>query len=85
MARFALARLAQAIPSLLGVTLAAFVLLQLSGDITQLLLPPQAAEQVRLAFKQAYGLDQPIPVQYGHYLSRLLQGDFGRSFAYGGR
>jgi len=80
--RFALARLVQAIPSLLGGTIAAFVLLQLSGDVTQILLPPQADDQVRLAFKQAYGLDQPILLQYGHYLSRLVQGDFGRSFAY---
>ncbi len=82
MVRFALARLVQAIPSLLGVTIAAFVLLQLSGDVTQILLPPQADDQVRLAFKQAYGLDQPILFQYGHYLSHLVQGDFGRSFAY---
>jgi len=37
---------------------------------------------VRADFRRAYGLDQPIPVQYGHYLARLLQGDFGQSFAY---
>ena len=82
MLRFALARLVQAIPSLFGVTLAAFVLLQLSGDVTQVLLPPQADDDVRAQFRQAYGLDQPIPLQYAHYLSRLVQGDFGRSFAY---
>lgn len=82
MVRFALRRVAQAIPSILGVTIAAFVLLQLSGDVTQLLLPPEAGEQVRQAFRHAYGLDQPIPVQYLRYLERLVQGDFGRSFAY---
>src|SRR5262249_54309280 len=68
---------------LLGVTLAAFVLLQLSGDVTQVLLPPQADEGVRAEFRQAYGLDQPIPLQYIYYLTHLAQGDFGRSFAYG--
>ena len=26
-----------------------------------------------------YGLDQPVLVQFGHYLSRLLHGDLGRS------
>jgi len=83
MVRFALARLVQALPSLFGVTLAAFILLQLSGDVTQILLPPQADDQVRSAFRQAYGLDQPIPVQYLSYLLHLLRGDFGRSFAYG--
>jgi peptide/nickel transport system permease protein len=82
MTRFALARLVQAIPSLLGVTLAAFVLLQLSGDVTQILLPPQASDEVRAAFRHAYGLDQPIPLQYVDYLTHLLRGDFGRSFAY---
>ena len=82
MTRFALARLVQAIPSLLGVTLAAFVLLQLSGDVTEILLPPQATDEVRAAFRHAYGLDQPIPVQYVDYLSHLLRGDFGLSFAY---
>jgi dipeptide transport system permease protein len=30
--------------------------------------------------REAYGLDQPVLVQYGLYLSRLLHGDLGRSF-----
>src|SRR6266850_1728746 len=77
-----LSRLVQAVPSLLGVTIIAFVLLHLSGDVTQLLLPMEASEEVRADFRRAYGLDQPIPVQYAHYLARLLQGDFGQSFAY---
>src|SRR5688572_24032766 len=77
-----LSRLVQAVPSLLGVTLIAFVLLQLSGDVTQLLLPMEASEEVRADFRRAYGLDRPIPVQYAHYLARLLQGDFGQSFSY---
>ena len=56
----------------------AFVLLHLSGDVTQLLLPMEASEEVRADFRRAYGLDQSIPVQYAHYLARLLQGDFGQ-------
>src|ERR1051326_6243842 len=82
MTRFALARLVQAIPSLLGVTLVAFVLLKLSGDVTGILLPPLASDEVRAAFRHAYGLDQPMPVQYVDYLTHLMRGDFGRSFAY---
>jgi peptide/nickel transport system permease protein len=82
MASMVLSRLVQAVPSLLGVTIIAFVLLHLSGDITQLLLPMEASEEVRADFRRAYGLDQPIPVQYAHYLARLVQGDFGQSFAY---
>ncbi|HEX6513884.1 MAG TPA: ABC transporter permease, partial [Chloroflexota bacterium] len=82
MIRFALARLVQAIPSLIGVTVAAFILLQLSGDVTQVLLPPQAGDDVRAAFRHAYGLDQPLAVQYADYLGHVLRGDFGVSFAY---
>jgi ABC-type dipeptide/oligopeptide/nickel transport system permease component len=81
-ASIVLSRLVQAVPSLLGVTIIAFVLLQLSGDVTQLLLPMEASEEVRADFRRAYGLDRPIPVQYAHYLARLLQGDFGQSFSY---
>src|SRR5215207_5540235 len=82
MAAFVLGRLFQAVPALLGVTAVAFLLLQSSGDPTQLLLPPQASDEVRAAYRAAYGLDRPLPIQYGHYLSRVVQGDFGRSFAY---
>jgi peptide/nickel transport system permease protein len=31
--------------------------------------------------KASYGLDQPLPVQYARWLGRLIQGDFGRSYA----
>jgi ABC-type dipeptide/oligopeptide/nickel transport system permease component len=77
-----LTRLLQAIPALLGVTLVAFTLLYLTGDPSMAYLPPEATESARAAFRQAYGLDQPLPLQYLHYLGRLMQGDFGRSFAY---
>src|SRR3979409_2292651 len=34
------------------------------------------------AMRSAYGLDQPIPIQYLSWLGHLLTGDFGRSFLY---
>jgi len=37
---------------------------------------PGQVEQLR----QALGLDQPLDVQYGHYLWQLAHGDFGQSF-----
>jgi ABC-type dipeptide/oligopeptide/nickel transport system permease component len=81
-ATFILVRLLQAIPALVGVTAVSFALLLGTGDLTQVLLPMQATDDVRAAYREAYGLDRPIPVQYAHYLSRLVQGDFGRSFAF---
>jgi peptide/nickel transport system permease protein len=78
--RFAGKRILQAIPSLLAVMIVAFSLMQLTGDVTGLMLPPEANEAERAALRRAYGLDQPLPIQFGHYLWAVLQGDFGKSF-----
>jgi peptide/nickel transport system permease protein len=75
-------RLLQTIPALLGVTLVAFVLLQISGDVTGFFLAPEASEEQRAAFRRAHGLDQPVLVQYVYYVGGLLRGDFGRSFVH---
>jgi peptide/nickel transport system permease protein len=76
-------RLVHAVPAIIGVTLVAFVLVQMSGDMTYVLMPPDSTDAQRADFRRAYGLDQPILVQYGAYAWHLLQGDFGRSFVYG--
>ena len=62
-----------------GAATLAFGLLYLSGDPTNLLLPLDASESTREAFRQAQGYDRPLYVQYGRYLGALLQGDFGTS------
>lgn len=77
---FAGMRAVQAIPSLLAVMIVAFSLMQLTGDVTSVMLPPEAGEEQREAFRRAYGLDQPLPIQFVRYLGAVLQGDFGRSF-----
>lgn len=46
---------------------------QRSGDVD-----PAEVE----ALKRQYGLDQPLPVRYLKWVGNMLQGDFGRSFAY---
>jgi len=38
-------------------------------------------EQSRAALERYYGVDEPLPQQYGHYLARLAHGDLGRSIA----
>ncbi|CAN5853247.1 ABC transporter permease [soil metagenome] len=63
----------------LGAATLAFGLLYLSGDPTNLLLPLDASESTREAFRQAQGYDQPLYIQYGRYLGNLVQGDFGTS------
>jgi ABC-type dipeptide/oligopeptide/nickel transport system permease component len=80
--RYVVGRVAQAVLALLGVTGVAFVLVSLSGDPAFILLTPEAGDAQRAAFRQMYGLDQPLAVQYARYLAHVVQGDFGRSFAF---
>lgn len=53
------------------------------GDPSGGVLSPTAAEEVREAFRQRLGLDQPIWVQYGVYLQNLARGDLGTSIVTG--
>ena len=69
-----------AIPIAIGVTIICFCLVYLApGDPVQNLLPPDANQADVAYLKQAYGLDQPVPVQYFKWLARALTGDFGKS------
>jgi peptide/nickel transport system permease protein len=49
------------------------------GDAADLLLPPDAPPEVAQRMRAELGLDRPLPVQYGHWLSNLLRGDMGES------
>ena len=40
----------------------------------------QLSPEIEANLKKAYGLDQPLAVQYGNYLYNLVQGDLGPSF-----
>ena len=84
MLRFALARLLMAIPTLLIVAVAVFVLIRLiPGDPAQLLLG-DLADPVRLADLRAQlGLDQSWPVQFGIWGRHVLGGDLGVSITTG--
>jgi peptide/nickel transport system permease protein len=62
-----------------GAATLAFVLLQLSGDPLNLLLPLDATAEVRARYRASLGLDRPVYVQYGVYLLNAVQGDFGTS------
>lgn len=84
MLRFALARLVMAIPTLLIVAVAVFVLIRLiPGDPAQLLLG-DLADPVRLADLRAQlGLDKSWPVQFGIWGRHVLGGDLGVSITTG--
>jgi len=82
MIKFIVVRLLQAIPAWIGMTMVVFALMQFLGDPTVVMLPPDASEANRAAFRAAYGLDQPIYVQYWRFLLHVAQGDFGKSISY---
>jgi peptide/nickel transport system permease protein len=75
-------RLAQAALILLGVAAITFVLLYaLPADPARMLAGRSATAQTVASIRRELGLDQPLPVQFWTYLSGLLQGDLGRSYA----
>lgn len=80
MFQFILKRCLLMIPTLLGVTIIVFLMLQIvPGDPVNTILPADATEEDRLRVEQELGLDQPLVVQYLNWLGRTLEGDFGRS------
>ncbi len=82
MARQILRRVLRAVAALLVVTAVVFTLLHVSGDPAYILLTPEATAEDRAVFRAEYGLDRPLWVQYGRYLGRLAQGDFGQSLSF---
>ncbi|WOO39758.1 ABC transporter permease [Rubellicoccus peritrichatus] len=83
MFRFALTRLAEAIPVIFIIITLTFFMVRLApggpfdGD-------KQMPESVREALDAHYGLDKPLIVQYWNYLVDLVQGDLGPSFNFPG-
>jgi peptide/nickel transport system permease protein len=80
MSRYIVQRVLSLIPVLLGVTLLVFLVMQLApGDPAQIMLGPKATETSLAQLRHEMGLDQPLYVQYGRWLGRVVQGDWGRS------
>jgi peptide/nickel transport system permease protein len=80
MFRFAAARIAMAIPTLLIVAVAVFVLIRLiPGDPAQLLLGDLATPASLADLRARLGLDRSLPAQFGIWFGHVLQGDLGTS------
>jgi peptide/nickel transport system permease protein len=75
-------RLTMLIPILLGVSLLTFGAMHaIPGDLAVMLLgPDQAQDPVALEnIRNKYGLDEPLPIQYFHWLGNAVRLDFGDS------
>ena len=82
MGTYILRRLLIAVPSLLGISVVLFVVLALApGDpFEELATNPNVPPEVRMALRASLGLDDPVWQRYLHWLSSMLQGEWGYSF-----
>lgn len=83
MTSYIIRRLVLSIPVLFGILFATFALARLiPGDPCRAMLGEKATDKVCNEFNHRHGLDRPIIVQFGVYVSEIAQGDFGISFRY---
>jgi peptide/nickel transport system permease protein len=75
-------RLLQAIPVLLGITIASFLLIHLvPGDPARIQLGPRATASAVHQLDRQLGLDRPLLAQYWSFLKGAVRLDFGESLA----
>lgn len=82
MSRYFIRRGLLALLTILGVLAFVFVAVRASGDVVHLLLPQEATEAQVQALRQELGLDQPLPVQFGRFVSDAARGNLGTSTRY---
>jgi peptide/nickel transport system permease protein len=81
---YLLRRLVYAVPIALAVGFVCFMLVQIApGDPINAIVPADAPAEVVEQVRRDYGLDKPLPVQFGLWLWKVVQGDLGRSLATG--
>ena len=79
---FVIQRLLQALVVMGVISALVFIGVYAIGNPIDVLISPDATQQIREDTIRAYGLDQPLWKQYLDFLGRLLRGDFGRSFIF---
>lgn len=79
MIAFLFRKLSRAFLTLLLVVSFAFLVLRVSGDPTEMLLPDDASPELIAEYRTIWGLDKPLSEQFINYCRALVQGDFGIS------
>ncbi len=79
MQRYIVGRILQSIVSIFVVSVVVFALVRFSGDPIQIMMPAEASKADIELMRASLGLDRPWPVQYWRFISRVGQGDFGKS------
>jgi peptide/nickel transport system permease protein len=82
MLRYVVRRLLLHVPILLGVSILIFFWIRaLPGNPASALLGERSTPELVKEYKQRYGLDRPIPIQYWDYVKNTLKGDLGTSIS----
>lgn len=80
MRAYLITRVLLMIPTLFGITLVVYtVLLTLPGDPVDVLLAEHYGARMARRLRAEWGLNDPVLVQYGRWLWRIVQGDWGHS------
>jgi ABC-type dipeptide/oligopeptide/nickel transport system permease component len=81
MIRWLAIRLLLLLPTLLGVLVVAFLLLYVApGDPVQAMVGERADSATIAQLRAELRLDDPLPVQFAHYVGGILHGDLGHSY-----
>jgi peptide/nickel transport system permease protein len=81
---YTIRRIVYVIPIVVGVALICFLLVHLApGDPLVAVLPADASQELEAQLRKAYGFDRPLPVQFGLWVWKALNGDLGTSIASG--
>src|SRR5258708_13120912 len=81
MSAFILRRLLLAVPTLVGVLVVAFLLLYVApGDPVQAMVGERADSATIARLRQELRLNDPLPMQFAHYVAAIAKGDLGRSY-----
>ena len=82
MLKYAVRRILEAIPTVLGVTLLSFVMIRVAGSPVRILLGNHYTAYRAALLSKSLGLNKPLWDQYLVWLGNLLHGNFGYSYTY---
>lgn len=83
MLAFLLRRIFEAVVVMVVVAFIAFSMFRFMGDPVANMMGPDATMADRQAMRERLGLDRPFPIQFGHFIEDISQGNFGVSFRVG--
>src|SRR5690606_31494407 len=83
MIAFLLRRCGQAVLVIAAVGLVAFSMVRFVGDPVLAMVGQDASPAERAELRDALGLDDPLPAQFGRFAARAVRGDFGMSLQHG--